>query len=223
MKSRYLKKGKGGRKHEEHNSEEDTSDENVLDGESDVEDSDEELKDMKIELEKLKNEKKRKLAEKKIEAEKKGLQKQKKREQGDLTCKDKKLKSAKKNDTHVTIDDLRGDKQIKAKAQKKFRKILELSSSESDIDTSENESESENSYISDSSSAACSEDVKGSNYKNIKNVNNQKVRKSRVFLIVHQTKLLKNNFGHKQNYNLNMQVRKLVLKIWNLTSLLQVN
>ena len=78
VKSRYLKKGKGGRKHEEHNSEEDTSDGNVLDGESDVEDSDEELKDMKIELEKLKNEKKRKLAEKKkrlqkqIEAEKKG-------------------------------------------------------------------------------------------------------------------------------------------------------
>ena len=59
--------------------------------------------------------------------------------------------------------------------------------------------------------------------KNIKNVNNQKVRKSRVFLIVHRTKLLKNNFGHKQNYNLNMQVRKLVLKIWNLTCLLQVN
>ena len=175
VKSRYLKKGKGGRKHEEHNSEEDTSDGNVLDGESDVEDSDEELKDMKIELEKLKNEKKRKLAEKKkkiqkqIEAEKKGLQKQKKREQGDLTCKDKKLKSAKKKDTYVTIDDLRGDKQIKAKAQKKVKKILELSSSESDIDTSEN------SYISDSSSAACSEDVKGSNYKkNIKNVNNQK-------------------------------------------------
>ena len=125
VKSRYLKKGKGGRKHEEQNSEEDTSDENVLDDESDVEDSDEELKDMKIELEKLKNEnKKRKLAEKKkkiqkqIEAEKKGLQKQKKREQGDLTCKDKKLKSAKKKDTYVTIDDLRGDKQIKAKAQK---------------------------------------------------------------------------------------------------------
>jgi hypothetical protein len=72
-------------------------------------------------------------------------------------------------DTYVTIDDLRGDKQIKAKAQKKVKKILELSSSKSDIDTSEN------SYISDSSSAACSEDVKGSNYKkNIKNVNNQK-------------------------------------------------
>jgi hypothetical protein len=31
--------------------------------------------------------------------------------------------------------------------------------------TSENESESENSYISDSSSSACSEDVKGNNYK----------------------------------------------------------
>jgi hypothetical protein len=44
VKSRYLKKGKGGRKHEEQNSEEDTSDENVLDDESDVEDSDEELK-----------------------------------------------------------------------------------------------------------------------------------------------------------------------------------
>jgi hypothetical protein len=79
VKSRYLKKGKGGRKHEEQNSEADTSDENVLDDESDVEDSDKELKDMKIELEKLKNEKKkRKLAEKKkkiqkqIEAEKKG-------------------------------------------------------------------------------------------------------------------------------------------------------
>jgi hypothetical protein len=79
VKSWNLKKGKGGRKHEEQNSEEDPSDENVLDDESDVEDSDEELKDMKIELEKLKNEKKkRKLAEKKkrlqkqIEAEKKG-------------------------------------------------------------------------------------------------------------------------------------------------------
>jgi hypothetical protein len=46
VKSRYLKKGKGGRKHEEQNSEEDTSDENVLDDESDVEDSDEELKDI---------------------------------------------------------------------------------------------------------------------------------------------------------------------------------
>lgn len=184
VKSRYLKKGKGGRKHEEHNSEEDTSDENVLDDESDVEDSDEELKDMKIELGKLKNEKKkRKLAEKKkkiqkqIEAEKKGLQKQKKREQGDLTCKDKKLKSAKKKDTYVTIDDLRGDKQIKAKAQKKVRKILELSSSESDIDTSENESESENSYISDSGSAACSEDVKGSNYKKHKKCKQSKSKK----------------------------------------------
>jgi hypothetical protein len=54
--------------------------------------------------------------QKQIEAEKKGLQKQIKREQGDLTCKDKKLKSAKKKDTYVTIDDLRGDKQIKAKA-----------------------------------------------------------------------------------------------------------
>jgi predicted nuclease with TOPRIM domain len=82
VKSRYLKIGKGRRKHEEQNSEGDTSDENVLDDESDVEDSDEELKDMKIELEKLKSEKKkRKLAEKKkklqkqIEAEKKGLQK----------------------------------------------------------------------------------------------------------------------------------------------------
>jgi hypothetical protein len=183
VKSRYLKKGKGGRKHEEHNSEEDTSDGNVLDGESDVEDSDEELKDMKIELEKLKNEKKRKLAEKKkkiqkqIEAEKKGLQKQKKREQGDLTCKDKKLKSAKKKDTYVTIDDLRGDKQIKAKAQKKVKKILELSSSESDIDTSENESESENSYISDSSSPACSEDVKDSNYKKHKKCKQSKSKK----------------------------------------------
>ena len=168
VKSRNLKKEKGGRKYEEQNSEGDTSDVNVLDDE----DSDEELKDMKIELENLKNEKKkRKLAEmkkrlqKQIEAEKKGLQKQKKREQCDLTCKDQKLKSAKKKDTYVTIDDLRGDKQIKAKAQKKVRKILELSSSESDIDTSKNESESENSYISDSSSSACSEVVKSSNYK----------------------------------------------------------
>lgn len=231
VKSRYLKKGKGGRKHEEQNSEEDTSDENVLDDESDVEDSDEELKDMKIELEKLKNEKKkRKLAEKKkkiqkqIEAEKKGLQKQKKREQGDLTCKDKKLKSAKKKDTYVTIDDLRGDKQIKAKAQKKVRKILELSSSESDIDTSENESESENSYISDSSSPACSEDVKGNNYKKHKKCKQSKSKKkSGIFDRPSDEVVKKNNFGHKQNYNLNMQVRKLVLKIWNLTCLLQVN
>ena len=126
VKSRNLKKGTGGRKYEEQNSEGETSDVNALDDESDVEDSDDELKDMKIELEKLKNEKKKiKLAEKKkrlqkqIESEKKGLQKQKKREQGDLTCKDKKLKSAKKKDTYVTIDDLRGDKQIKAKAKKK--------------------------------------------------------------------------------------------------------
>ena len=125
--------------------------------------------------------------------------------------------------TYVTIDDLRGDKKIKAKAQKKVRTILQLSSSQSDIDTSENESESGNSYISDSSSSACSEDVKVIIIKNTKNVKNQKVRKSRVFLIVHRTKLFKNNFGHKQNYNFNMQVRKLVLKIWNLTCLLQVH
>jgi Skp family chaperone for outer membrane proteins len=54
---------------------------------------------------------KKKKIQKQIEAEKKGLQKQKKREQGDLTCKDKKLKSAKKKDTYVTIDDC--NKQVK--------------------------------------------------------------------------------------------------------------
>jgi hypothetical protein len=59
----------------------------------------------------------------------------------------------------------------------KVRKILELSSSESDIDTSENESESENSYISDSSSPACSEDVKGSNYKKHKKCKQSKSKK----------------------------------------------
>ena len=59
VKSWNLKKGKGGRKHEEQNSEGDTSDENVLDDELDVDDSDEELKDMKIELEKIKKIKRR--------------------------------------------------------------------------------------------------------------------------------------------------------------------
>jgi hypothetical protein len=43
-----LKKGKGGRKHEEHNSEEDTSDENVLDDESDVEDSEGDTSDENV-------------------------------------------------------------------------------------------------------------------------------------------------------------------------------
>jgi hypothetical protein len=48
--------------------------------------------------------------------------------------------------------------------------------------------------------------VKGNNYKKHKNVKHQKVRKSRVVMIVHRRKLFKNNFGHTQNYNLNMQV-----------------